>query len=207
MVETLQTENPLALLVGRGPAELKTQMTREQFHHFVLSNGDFKIERDKFGTITIHPPMTLDSGFNEGEAFFALKLWSKSNQLGKAYSPTTSFDLPDGATCKADGAWISMKKLATLSEEERKRIAAVVPEFVLEVRSQSDRLGKLKKKMTDTWIANGVQLAWLIDPIQEKAWVYRADGSKDEITDFNGSLNGEDVLPGFVFDLREMKTT
>ncbi|MCB0522613.1 MAG: Uma2 family endonuclease [Saprospiraceae bacterium] len=54
-------------------------------------------------------------------------------------------------------------------------------------------------------MANGVRLAWLIDPIKEKAWVYRQDGTKEEIENFSGKLSGEDVLPGFEFSLREMK--
>lgn len=181
-------------------------MGHEAFHRFLLKNSDFKIERDRYGIITIFPPMTYESSINEGEAFFALKLWSKQHpELGKVLSPSGAFDLPDGSTHKTDGAWVSMEKHERLTEEERKQIAAIVPDFVMEVRSQTDRLGKLKKKMTDTWIANGVKLAWLIDPIKEKAWIYRADGTSEAVENFTGSLSGEDVLPGFEFHLKEMK--
>ena len=117
--------------------------------------------------------MTFDSGFDEGEAFFHLKLWSKKDKTGKVFSSSTSFDLPDGSQYKADGAWISNEKISQLTDKERKSIASIVPDFVMEVRSETDRLAKLKKKMTVAWIANGVQLAWLIDPKSEKAWVYR----------------------------------
>jgi Uma2 family endonuclease len=205
MTATHEIENPLTTLLRHGPVIFKGRMTREEFHRFLLRNGDYKIERDKHGVITIHPLMTLDSGFDEGEVFFALKLWSKTNRLGKAYSPSTSFDLPDGSTCKADGAWISMEKHNQLTVEERKHIAAIVPDFVMEVRSQTDRLRKLKRKMEETWMANGVRLAWLIDPINEKAWVYRADVSTEEIKNFSGTLDGEDVLPGFTLKLKELK--
>lgn len=183
----------------------KSRMSKEQFHRFVLENSDLRIERDKDGTIIIHPLITLDSGYNEGEAFFLLKLWSKKNQLGKTYSPSTSFDLPDGSQHKADGSWISMEKIDRLSEAERKSIASIVPDFVMEVRSEYDRLNKLKRKMVEVWIANGVKLAWLIDPLKEKAWIYRADGSRDEIDSFDHVLSGEDVLPGFEFHLRDLK--
>lgn len=202
---TAEIENPLFMMVENGPAVLKSGMDKDTFHRFLLRNGDFKIERDKYGNITIYPPMTLNSGFDEGEAFFALKLWSKSNSLGKAYSPSTSFDLPDGSTCKADGSWISHEKLGRLSEEEKKQIASIVPDFVMEVRSQTDRLPKLKKKMEEVWMANGVRLAWLIDPIKEKAWIYRQNGTNEGVAGFSGKLSGEDVLPGFEFDLSEMK--
>lgn len=180
-------------------------MARADFHSLVLKYQDLKIERDKYGLVTVFPPMTFNSGFDEGEAFYYLKHWSKTNELGLAFSPTTSFDMPDGSTYKADGAWISAEKISQLSAKERRQIARIVPDFVLEVRSQSDRISKLKKKMTDVWIANGVQLAWLIDPIAQKAWVYRADGSVEAILDLNRQLSGENLLPGFNFDLTAFK--
>jgi Uma2 family endonuclease len=164
-----------------------------------------KIERDKHGVITIHPPMTLDSGYFEGEAFRLLANWAKKDKSGRAFSPSTSFDLPDGSEYKADGAWISNEKINQLSEEERRHIAAIVPDFVMEVRSESDRLGKLKKKMTEAWLDNGVKLAWLIDPIKQRAWVYRPGAPAEEIDRFDQILSGEDVLPGFEFDLNELK--
>ncbi len=198
-------ENPLLAMVENGPVTFRSQMTKEQFHRFSLRNSDFKIERDKLGYITIHPLMTYDSSINEGEAFFALKLWSKQNaKLGKVLSPSASFDLPDGSTHKADGAWISIEKHNKLTSEERKHIAAIVPDFIMEVRSQTDRLNKLKKKMTDVWIANGVRLAWLIDPLKKKAYIYRADGSEMELSGIESSLNGENVLSGFELKLSDL---
>lgn len=59
--------------------------------------------------------------------------------------------------------------------------------------------------MAETWIANGVRLAWLIDPYAEKAYVYRANGSVEVVSGFEGQLSGEDVLPGFHLDLSEFK--
>lgn len=52
---------------------------------------------------------------------------------------------------------------------------------------------------------NGVRLGWLIDPYKEKAYVYRADGSVVVVNDFDSSLSGEDVLPGFELKLSEFR--
>ena len=206
-VMVLALENPLEQLVRSGPLTFKPRMGKEQFHRFLLRNGDFKIERDKNGYVTIYPPMTLDSGFHEGVAFTLLSAWSlKNRKLGMAYSPFTSFDLPDESTYKADGAWISMVKIDKLTPEERKRIASIVPDFVMEVRSQSDSLAKLKRKMADVWMENGVQVAWLIDPIREKAWVYRQGGNVEEYANFNVTLTVGDLMPGFELDLKDLKT-
>ncbi len=196
----------LRALQYREPLVFRSSMTREQFHDFVLKNSDLKIERDKYGIITIHPPMTFDSGYYEGLAFTLLGNWALSDKTGRTFSPSTSFDMPDGAEYKADGAWISLEKINRLSPEERKHIALIVPDFVIEMRSETDRLSKLKKKITEGWIANGVRLAWLIDPVKERAWVYRADGSVEEINGFDRVLSVEAVLPGFELDLRGLKS-
>ncbi|MEQ1746791.1 MAG: Uma2 family endonuclease [Saprospiraceae bacterium] len=202
--ETVLLENPLLTLAQDRPLRFKSQMGKERFHRFILRNSDVRIERDKHGFIIISPPMTLKSAENEGNAFGFLWYWSKTNKLGKAFSPSASFDLPDGSMYKADGAWISNKKLDRLSPDEQDSIALIVPDFVLEVRSKSDSLAQLKKKMTEAWMANGVRLAWLIDPRNRKAWVYRAGAPVEEVPDFSASLSGEDVLPGFSLALSEL---
>lgn len=197
--------NPLMMLARNGPVQIKSSIPKALFHQFLLSNEDLKIERDRNGVITIHPPMTLKSAYYEGEAFFALKQWSKTNKLGRAFSPSAAFDLPDGSTYKADGAWISMKRLKQLTPEQADNISFLVPEFVMEVRSKSDAIAKLKKKMTEAWMANGVQLAWLIDPRSQKAWIYRAGLPVEEVPNFEATLSGEPLLPGFELDLRDLQ--
>lgn len=199
-------KNPLVALAETGPVVFKSKMTAAQFDDFVLANPELKIERDKHGTISIYPPMTLNSGHDEGEAFFQLKAWAKQNKtLGYAYSPSTSFNLPDGSNLKADGAWIEAVRVDNLSDKERNSIAHIVPDFVIEVRSKSDSLVSLKKKMTEAWMANGVRLAWLIDPLKKTAWVYRTGNSEpEEFQGFEQMLSGEAVLPGFEFDLKEL---
>ncbi len=204
-VATETATHPLIQLVRNGPVFIKSNMTRPQFHAFLLQNGDVKIERDRQGTITIHPPMTLKSGFKEGKAFYFLMHWSMMARHGEAFSPSTAFDLPDGSTYKADGAWLSAKNLARLSPEEWDSIALIVPDFVIETRSKTDSLAQLKRKMTDVWMANGVRLAWLLDPKSHKAWIYRADSPVESVANFETVLSGEAVLPGFELDLREMK--
>jgi len=59
--------------------------------------------------------------------------------------------------------------------------------------------------MTDVWIKNGVRLAWLIDPKKETTFIYRADGSKEELHGFDRTLSGEDVCTGLELDLRRLR--
>jgi len=202
----LALENPLGLLVRNGPVTFHPQMSKAEFHRFLLRNDDLRIERDKHGYVTIHPIMTYDSGFLEGLAFTFLSNWSlKNRKLGRALSPSASFDLPDGSTCKADGAWVSIQKHNQLTEEERKHIPMLVPDFVMEVRSQTDSLAKLRRKMQDVWMANGVEVAWLIDPMRGTAWIYRKDSEVKSFKKFDGILTVGNLMPGFELDLKDLK--
>ncbi|MBC7922923.1 MAG: Uma2 family endonuclease [Ferruginibacter sp.] len=70
--------------------------------------------------------------------------------------------------------------------------------------SENDTLHESRSKMQE-WMANGCRLAWLIHPKQQKAYVYRPDGSVTEVDSFEKSLSGEAVLPGFVLELGLLK--
>lgn len=181
------------------------RMTDEEFYAFCRENPELKIEQDKYGNVIVMPPVSPESGNHESEIGIDLGLWNRRSKLGRTFSSSTMFTLPDGSKRMPDASWISHEKYDRLSEQERQTFAKIVPDFVIEVRSPSDSLTELKEKMTDAWIANGVRLAWLLDSESESAWVYRADGSTETIIGFDKKLSGEDVLPGFEFDLGTLK--
>ena len=57
----------------------------------------------------------------------------------------------------------------------------------------------------ESYLANGVQVGFLIDPGNETATVYRPSQESEEISGFDGSLSAEPVLPEFVLDLRPLR--
>ncbi len=99
---------------------------------------------------------------------------------------------------------MSIDKWNSLSDDQKERFAYITPDFIIELMSPSDRLKILKKKMVK-WIENGVKLGWLIDPLSQQTFIYRADGTIDKIISFDKKLSGEDVLPGFELDLSILK--
>jgi Uma2 family endonuclease len=54
--------------------------------------------------------------------------------------------LPNGATRSPDGAWIPLAKWLEIPVAERERFAPICPDFVIELRSSSDRLKPLQDK-------------------------------------------------------------
>ena len=77
------------------------------------------------------------------------------------------------------------------------------PDFVIEVRSRSDRLPPFLAKMQE-WMDGGAALGWGIDSRQRRAYVYRAGMAEPEILEDPESLSGEDLLPGFIFEVRRL---
>ena len=86
--------------------------------------------------------------------------------------------------------------------EELKKFARLCPDFVMEVRSESDNLSELQQKM-GKWIQNGVRLGWLIDPQTQTTTIYRAD-QEPENQSFTAFLSGEGVLVGFTMNVAQV---
>jgi Uma2 family endonuclease len=98
-----------------------------------------------------------------------------------------------------DAAWVSREKIDRLTREERRKFLRLVPDFVAEVMSPSDRLPATQAKM-DEWIANGVALGWLIDGDAQTVYVYRIGKTMEKLTGVT-SLPGDGPVAGFVLDL------
>ncbi len=89
-----------------------------------------------------------------------------------------------------------------LTEEQRKKVSRIIPDFVIELRSASDSIKTLQTKMRE-YIENGVRLGWLIDTKNRKVQIYRANGEV-EILNNPEKLSGEDVLVGFELNVQEI---
>ena len=89
-----------------------------------------------------------------------------------------------------------------MTEEQRQGFWPISPDFVIELRSWSDTLTGVRRKMAE-YIANGVQVGWMIDPLdpQRRVYIYRP-GAEVEILEAPDSLSGEPELPGFTLDLK-----
>jgi Uma2 family endonuclease len=94
---------------------------------------------------------------------------------------------------------ISWARLYSVTDAERKGFAPLCPEFVIELRSESDRLIPLQEKMR-MWLANGAELAWLVDPSRKVVEIYRT-GREAEVLEGHSAVYGEGPVAGFVLEL------
>jgi Uma2 family endonuclease len=184
------------------PLELTLELTDEQFFQLCIDNRDLRFERTASGGLIIMPPTGSETGRRNSDLNFQLKAWSRQNNLGVVFDSSTGFKLPDGSDISPDAAWVRRDRWDALTPEQKEKFAPICPDFVVELRSTTDSLEKLRAKMK-VYVKNGARLGWLLDRKNRKVEISR-QGSDVEILDAPATLSGEDVLPGFVLDLSDI---
>ncbi|MDY6901362.1 MAG: Uma2 family endonuclease [Cyanobacteriota bacterium] len=182
--------------------QFPSSMTDEQFFEFCQMNRDLRIERNKFGGISIMPPTGSETGNRNFNLALQLGNWSEKDGSGICFDSSTGFKLSTGAERSPDVSWISLERWNGLSEAEQKGFAPICPDFVIELRSASDNLKPLQEKMEEYMQEPGIKLGWLIDRKNKRVYVYRPQSV--ECLENPDPVNGEDVLPGFVLNMSKV---
>jgi Uma2 family endonuclease len=179
-------------------------MTDDELFAFCAANKELRIERDEHQQIIIMSPVGGLTGNRNFKLTSLFGQWVAQNpNLGYGFDSATGFRLKDKSMRSPDVSWVSKDKWESLKIEEQEKFAPVCPDFIIELRSASDSLNQLKNKM-NKWIENGCLLGWLIDPLEEKSYIYTQDKTVEEVKGFNNKLSGTTLLPGFELDLSKL---
>ncbi len=198
MAQTLPQSKKLFIEL---PDTLLLQVTQAQFQTLALVNRDLRLERTATGDLMMNPPTGWETGERNRSLTGQLDRWYEDHEdLGKAFDSSTGFTLPNGAIRSPDVSWVSRDGWEALTSEQRGTFANICPDFVVELRFASDTLQSLQAKMQE-YIDNDARLGWLIDPQNRLVEIYR-QGKEVEIWENPTELSGEDLLPGFVLNLR-----
>jgi Uma2 family endonuclease len=176
--------------------------TDNEYFDFCQRNQDLRIETDKHGDLIIMPPTGAETSGRNTEIIIQLGIWSRVDKQGKVFESNVEFELPNGAKKSPDASWILKERYNSLTQQQREGFPPICPDFVVELRSKSDRLKPIQDKMAE-YIENGVRLGWLIDPYKKQVHIYRKNG-EIEILENPKTVSGEDVLEGFILDLEEI---
>lgn len=174
-------------------------LSDEQFFHLCQINECWKIKQTAKDELILLPGSNLITGNREAELNGNLVIWNRQTQLGKVFSSSTIFTLPNGGKRSPDVAWIANERWDALSIEEQEKFPKICPDFVIELRSRTDSLTQLQEKMQE-YLNSGLRLGWLIDPQNQQVEIYLQNQPVD-ILSLPTTLSGEDVLPGFILDL------
>jgi Uma2 family endonuclease len=179
------------------------ELSDDQFYQLCQINEDWKLEQTAKGELIIMPPVGAISGNRESEFNADVVIWNRQTKLGKVFSSSTVFTLPNGGKRSPDVAWIVNERWESLTIQEKEKFARICPDFVIELRSRTDSLSQLQEKMQE-YLNSGLRLGWLIDPQNQQVEIYRQNQSV-EIVSLPTSLSGENVLPGFILELPVFK--
>jgi Uma2 family endonuclease len=203
---SLSISDPLVLSISN-PVEVhfdgsKFQMNDDEYFQFCQLNRDLRIERNSEGDIIVMAPTGGKGGIQNAKLILAFGKWAELDRSGTFFDSSTEFILPNRAGRAPDLSWVRNERWDSLSEKEQEQFPPLCPDFVLELRSKTDRLNTLQAKMEE-YIANGAQLGWLIDPLERKVHIYRP-AAEPEVLDNPEQVSGEPLLKGFVLDVRSI---
>jgi Uma2 family endonuclease len=182
------------------PATLSAPpMTDREFAAFCAGHPDLRIEMTAEGELIVMPPTYFPTGDRNCEISWQLRTWAKKDGRGRTGDSSTGYVLPNGARRSPDASWVLKSRIRGSGRDE---FLHLCPDFVIELRSSSDRLPSLKEKMEE-YLANGAHLGWLIDPNNRSVTIYRLDRKPETRTGI-ASIAGDGPVAGFVLQLAEV---
>jgi len=178
------------------------RLTDEQFEKLCRDNPDLRIELTSRGELIVMPPTGMKTGWRNSMLTRRLAEWTEKDGSGLSFDSSTLFTLPDGSKRSPDCSWIQRDRIQKLSKKEQEGFALIAPDFVIELRSPTDRWVLLEEKMLD-YLHNGVRLALLIDPMAKRVFIYRPE-QPVQILDNPREVSCEPELRGFILDVQEI---
>ncbi|MEJ7618399.1 MAG: Uma2 family endonuclease [Pyrinomonadaceae bacterium] len=162
--------NTEALIIRLGPPDAR--LSDEEFEQLCAEYSELRLEMNSEGEVIIMAPVVTEGGKRNFVLTGRFAAWVEADGTGVGFDSSTGFTLPNGAKRSPDVSWIKLERWHALPDHQKNKFALICPDFVVELRSKSDRLSTLQQKMEE-YLANGASLGWLIDPLEKKVHIYR----------------------------------
>jgi Uma2 family endonuclease len=194
-MQSLETK-PLLLDVH----SITLRVNHEEFEQLCQDNPDRSFELTATGELIVMAPAGWESSEKNSDLTTDVNLWNRQTKLGRAFDSSGGFTLPNGAIRSPDVTWIEKSKL--LDVPAGVKFPQVIPDFVVELRSDTDRMPKLREKMEE-YRSNGVRLGLLINPKNKQVEIYRP-GQETSVLESPSSIDCSEVMPGFILSMSEI---
>lgn len=162
------------------------------------------VERDKRlcelidGTL-VEKPVGIWEGMIAAYLVTALNNFVLPRNLGGVFGDGSTMRMKSGRVRLPDVAFVSLARLP----KTREPVPTLGPDLAVEVLSESNTRDEIAQKLRE-YFESGTQLAWVIDPVPRTVAVYHAPGEPVSVIDEAGSLDGEEVLPGFTLPVADL---
>ena len=158
---------------------------------------DYQLELEN-GKIIVMGPSDIVSSEIAAEFLRLLGNWVKPRRLGRLFDSTGGFIMPDTNLKAPDVSFVRSSRLL----QSPRYFGQLVPDLVVEIKSQSDRIKTLEKKIIE-FIELGAQVGILIDPDQQNVKVYRPN-SQPILLENEGVLTIPELFPGWQVAITEL---
>jgi Uma2 family endonuclease len=176
-------------------------VTPEQFDLLCINNPDLRLELTPNRELIVMVPAGGESSEKNHNLSGQLFVWNEENELGRAFDSSGGYDFTalGGGKPSPDVSWVEKSRLEGVNIVG---FITVVPDFVIELRSATDKLKPTQEKMRE-YQRVGVKLGLLINPQNKQVEVYRP-GHEPAILEAPESVSCEDVMPGFILSLKKI---
>jgi Uncharacterized protein conserved in cyanobacteria len=158
---------------------------------------DYKIELED-GRLSIVGPSDIVSSEISSILIRLLGNWVYPRRLGRVFDSAGGFIMPDTNVKAPD---VSFVRAARLRQSPR-YFGELVPDLVVEIKSQSDRIKPIETKVLK-FIELGAIVGILIDPDEETLTIYRSTGEPTVLG--NGDiLTVAELFPGWELPVSEL---
>ena len=174
------------------------RVTPDQFDQLCQDNPDLRLELTKEGELIVMAPAGGESSGRNSDLTTDVNLWNRQTNLGRVFDSSCGYDFIalGGGKLSPDVSWIEKSRLEKVS---LKGFIPIVPDFVIELRSRTDRLKTLQEKMQE-YQRLGVRLGLLINPQSQTVELYRPEQDV-EVLESPETIDCGEVMPGFILSL------
>ena len=152
------------------------------------------------GTL-VEKPVGYEESEIAGLILTSLNNFVRPRKLGIVTGPDGTIKLLAGLVRIPDVAFASWARFPD-RKRPRTPIPHLAPDLVVEVLNKSNTRPEMKRKLGE-YFAAGVRLVWMVDPRKKTARVHTSV-DQSVLIKAGQSLDGRDVLPGFVLPLDEL---
>jgi Uma2 family endonuclease len=161
------------------------------------AGNDYQLELED-GKIIVMGPSDIVSSEIAAEFLRLLGNWVKPRRLGRLFDSAGGFIMPDTNLKAPDVSFVGASRLL----ESPRYFGQLVPDLVVEIKSQSARIKTLEKKIIE-FLELGAQVGILIDPDQQNVKVYRPN-SQPILLENEGVLTIPELFPGWQVAITEL---
>lgn len=197
MTSSLTERKDLQIKSG-SPSTRLTVADLEQLQGILCeAHLDYQLELVDGKIIIIGPSDIVSSEI--GAEFGRLLLnWVKPRKLGRVFESSGRFILPNSNVTAPDVSFVKADRL----KQSKRYFAELVPDLVVEIKSQSDRLKPLREKI-QSFIQSGAKVGILIGPDKRTVTIYTPTAEPVVLRD-GDMISIPELLPGWEVAVTEL---